>query len=77
MQVWDLVKSWNDKQRYIQDSPFVGLPVEDIDKEVQTFFKDAYALHKKVNNKVPWRSSIAAMRCYLSFFFPFLSFPPS
>lgn len=51
-QMWEMVKSWNEKHQYWQESQFTHLAVEDIDKEVQVFFKDSYAVNKKLNNKV-------------------------
>lgn len=51
-QLWDVVKTWNEKYHIWNESQFTDLQVEEIDKEVQVFFKDSYALHKKINNKV-------------------------
>ena len=51
-QLWQMVKSWNDKYQFWQESEFTALQVEDIDKEVQVFFKDSYAVNKKLGNKV-------------------------
>lgn len=50
--MWDLVKSWNDRYSYCLDSQFTDINVEEIDKEVQVFFKDCYNLHKKLGLKV-------------------------
>ena len=49
---WSLIKRWNDKYNNYMGGEFRALEVEDIDKEVQVFFKESYGLHKKVNNKV-------------------------
>lgn len=51
-EMWELVKNWNSKYEYWLTCPFVTLNVEEVDREVQVFFKDSYNLHKKVNNTV-------------------------
>jgi dynein heavy chain, axonemal len=50
-QLWETTKSWTDKQKVWLDSQFTELQVEEVDKEVQQFFKDSFALQKKLNNK--------------------------
>lgn len=50
--MWEFVKTWMEKQTFWLTSEFALLPVEDVDKEIQVFFKDAYALHKKLNNPI-------------------------
>ena len=50
--LWNTVNSWNEKFTNWNESEFTQLQVEDIDKEVQVFFKDSFNLHKKVNSKV-------------------------
>jgi dynein heavy chain len=49
---WELVKSWNEKYSHWLESEFTDLSVEEIDKEVQIFFKDSYSIHKKLGYKV-------------------------
>lgn len=50
--LWDTVKSWNEKHSFWLESQFTLLPVEDINKEVQMFYKNSYAINKKLGNKV-------------------------
>lgn len=51
-QLWDLVRNWCKKHKSWLESDFSGISVEDVDKEVQVFFKDSYTIHKKLNNRV-------------------------
>lgn len=51
-QLWEMVKNWNEKYQFWLESQFTTLPVEDIDKEVQVFFKESYAVNKRLGNKV-------------------------
>jgi len=53
--LWNTVNNWNEKFALWNESEFTTLQVEDIDKEVQIFFKDSFNLHKKVNSKVSER----------------------
>jgi dynein heavy chain len=49
--LWETIKSWSDKHKHWLESQFTELQVEEIDKEVQQFFKDSFALHKKLSSK--------------------------
>eukprot|EP01031_Cornospumella_fuschlensis_P043261 gene43261-52876_t len=50
-QLWETIRNWAEKLRFWQDSQFTELQVEEIDKEVQNFFKDSFSLQKKLNSK--------------------------
>lgn len=50
--LWELVKNWNSKYYVWMNTQFLNLSVDDIDRDVQVFFKDSFNLHKKINNKV-------------------------
>lgn len=50
--LWETVRNWNDKHKHWLDSQFTELQVEEVDKDVQVFFKDSFALHKKLGTKV-------------------------
>ena len=50
--LWVTIRNWSTKYKYWLDAPLVELEVEEIDKEVQVFFKDSYNLHKKIGNTV-------------------------
>jgi dynein heavy chain, axonemal len=47
-----MIKNWSEKYNFWLNSSLVEHDVEEIDKEVQVFFKDSYSLHKKINNLV-------------------------
>jgi dynein heavy chain, axonemal len=51
-QLWLTIKNWSEKYNFWLNSSLVEHDVEEIDKEVQVFFKDSYSLHKKINNLV-------------------------
>jgi len=51
-QLWETVRNWTEKNNKWMDDPFQSLAVEEIDKEVQTFYKDSYNINKRVNNRV-------------------------
>lgn len=51
-QLWTTIKNWSEKYHFWLHSSLVELDVEEIDKEVQIFFKDSYNIHKKINNQV-------------------------
>ncbi|RYG64392.1 hypothetical protein EON64_14090, partial [archaeon] len=50
-QLWETIRSWAEKLRFWQESQFTELQVEEIDKEVQNFFKDSFSLQKKLSSK--------------------------
>jgi len=50
--MWAMIHNWNEKYSSWLESEFTTVNVEDVDKEVQVFFKDSYNLHKRANNKV-------------------------
>eukprot|EP01041_Mallomonas_annulata_P002945 gene2945-5789_t len=51
--LWDTIKNWQEKHTmWMEAAPFTSLPVEEIDKEVQMFFKDSFGIHKRLNNRV-------------------------
>ena len=54
-EVWSLVQKWGDKKLLWMESDFQSLDVEEVDKEVQVLFKEAYSIHKKVNNRLTER----------------------
>jgi dynein heavy chain len=49
--LWETIQKWTDKCKFWLETQFTELNAEDIDKEVQSFFKDSFALHKKLNTK--------------------------
>ena len=49
---WTLVKNWTEKHDFWLTSSFTEHDIEDVDREVQVFFKDCYTCHKKLNNGV-------------------------
>lgn len=50
--LWECIQLWTEKYKFYQESPFTDLNVEDVDKEVQGFYKDSFSLHKKLSSKV-------------------------
>ena len=50
--LWTLVKVWTEQHEFWLTSSFTDHQIEEVDKEVQVFFKDSYACHKKLNNGV-------------------------
>ena len=51
-QLWEVVASWSSKSKFWLEAQFTDLQVEEVDKEVQTFFKDSFGFHKKLGNRV-------------------------
>lgn len=50
--LWETVNNWSAKYKHWNDVQFTELQVEEVDKEVQVFFKESFSFHKKLNNKV-------------------------
>jgi dynein heavy chain len=50
--LWETVNNWSTKYKQWNDMQFTDMQVEDVDKEVQVFFKESFAFHKKLGNKV-------------------------
>jgi dynein heavy chain, axonemal len=50
--LWECVKNWNGKHEYWMESQFTAINVEDLDKQVQVFFKESFNLHKKISSQV-------------------------
>lgn len=48
--LWDMIAKWSEKSKHWLESQFTELQVEEIDKEVQQFFKDSFSFNKKLNN---------------------------
>ena len=44
---WSTIANWNAKFNVWMEGPFQELQVEEMDREMQTLFKEVYALHKK------------------------------
>ena len=49
--LWETIQKWTDKCKFWLETQFTDLNVEEVDKEVQLFFKDSFTLHKKLNTK--------------------------
>ena len=50
--LWNMINDWNEHYDSWMNSPFTELDVEEINKEVQVYFKDSFSLHKKLGNDV-------------------------
>ena len=50
--LWECVNNWSTKYKHWSDVQFTELQVEEVDKEVQVFFKESFAFHKKLSSKV-------------------------
>jgi dynein heavy chain, axonemal len=50
--LWETVHNWSTKFKHWNEVQFTEVQVEEVDKEVQGFFKESFAFHKKLNNKV-------------------------
>jgi dynein heavy chain len=50
-QLWETTKSWLERSKFWQESQFTELQVEEVDKEVQQFFKDSFGLQKRLGSK--------------------------
>lgn len=46
--MWDIVMKWNEKYNNWMENQFLVLQVEEMDKEVQQSFKEAFAINKKL-----------------------------
>lgn len=49
--LWETISKWTEKCKFWLENQFTELNAEEIDKEVQNFFKDSFSLHKKLNCK--------------------------
>jgi dynein heavy chain len=50
--LWETVNNWSNRYKTWNDVQFTDLQVEEVDKEVQVFFKESFSFHKKLGNKV-------------------------
>ena len=50
--LWNTISKWNDHFEGWMGDDFVTLDVEEINKDVQTYFKDSFSMHKKLTNDV-------------------------
>jgi len=50
--LWECVNNWSVKYKHWSDVQFTDMQVEEVDKEVQGFFKESFAFHKKLGTKV-------------------------
>ena len=46
---WAAIDSWNSKKENWMTCQFTDIEVEEMEKEVQVLFKDAYSMHKKID----------------------------
>ena len=50
--LWQTVNTWNEQYDSWMTDDFTTLDVEEINKEVQVFFKESFSMHRKLNNEV-------------------------
>ncbi|GMH64114.1 hypothetical protein TrST_g1151 [Triparma strigata] len=50
--LWQTVNRWNEQYDAWMNDEFTTLDVEEINKDVQVFFKESFSMHKKLNNEV-------------------------
>lgn len=53
--VWKTVAHWNEQCERWMNEDFLKVNVEDMNKDVNVYFKESYAFHKKLNNEVTLR----------------------
>ena len=59
-EAWSLIQAWTEKETNVKDGVFVNLDIQDLEKDVQNFYKDSFSIHKKVTMKryLPSTSSV-------------------
>jgi hypothetical protein len=50
--LWKMILKWNEQTEHWMADDFTKVDVEEMNRDVGVYFKDAFALHKKMNNDV-------------------------